>query len=87
MRSIRKNTICTATVLLLLAATPGSHRLFTIHRKSPETTSPNLGSRSFTHALRRTGGEIAVLRLIVIFVPAHAGNASAGWEFSQLSGG
>jgi hypothetical protein len=38
-----------------------SHRLFTNHHKSPETTSPNLGSRIFTHALRRTGGEIAVL--------------------------
>jgi len=42
------------------------------------TTSPNLGSRSFTHALRRTRwGEIAVFcRLIVIFVRAHAENAS-----------
>jgi hypothetical protein len=26
-------------------------------------------------------------RLIVIFVRGHAGNAFAGWEFSQLSGG
>jgi hypothetical protein len=32
-------------------------------------------------------GKLLFWRLIVIFVRGHAGNAFAGWEFSQLSGG
>ena len=40
-----------------VAREAAAHSLFTKRHKSPETTSPNSGSRSFTHALRRTGGK------------------------------
>jgi Caspase domain len=61
-----------------------SHLLFTNHHKPLETTSPKLRSRIFAHAFRKAGGEMFVLiRLIVIVVRAYAGNAFAGWHFSE----
>jgi hypothetical protein len=61
-----------------------SHLLFTNHHKPLETTSPKLGSRIFAHAPRKRDGAMFVLiRLIVIVVRALAGNAFAGWQFSE----
>ena len=70
----------------VIAVVAVSHSLFTKHRKLPETTSPNLGSRNLTHALRTSRGN-GCSRLIVIFVRGHAANAFAVWEFSWLIGG